>query len=229
MRYNRWAAWAALIPCFTASLVNAANLAPAPVTAARLAAAGNGRGAPACALCHGANGEGNALIGFPRLAGLPERYLTDQLENFATGRRSNVMMTPIARTLSVEERAATANFYAHLIGQSHSPASSPTTSDAPTTTTGETLAVRGRWSQGVPACAQCHGRTGQGVGDSFPALAAQPALYLENQLLAWQSGIRDPGPLGLMGAIAKKLSADDVTAVAIYLSALPPRTGDPAP
>lgn len=78
------------------------------------------------------------------------------------------------------------------------------------------MATRGRWLDELPACIQCHGGDGGGVGANFPPLVGQPASYISNQLRAWQNGQRDPGPLGLMGAVAKKLSERDVAAVAGY-------------
>ena len=72
----------------------------------------------------------------------------------------------------------------------------------------------------MPACAQCHGPGGTGVGEDFPPLAGQPAAYLAEQLRAWQSGGRHPGPLGLMETIARKLSAADIQAVSDYYAGL---------
>ena len=40
-----------------------------------------------CALCHGANGEGNESMGAPALAGQNDWYLLTQLENFMAGYR----------------------------------------------------------------------------------------------------------------------------------------------
>lgn len=183
---------------------------------ATIALQGNNRGAPACVICHGAQGEGIAQNGFPRLAGLNAGYLHAQLDAFAHGQRVNAMMTPVAQTLSVDERAAVAGYYAGLSG------SVSVGGDVPEmNSVGARLAVQGRWSQGLPACVQCHGSMGAGVGPAFPALAGQSALYLENQLRAWQQGTRPPGPLGLMKVIASKLSAADIQAVAAYFSTLP--------
>ena len=41
----------------------------------------------ACAPCHGAEGEGTDNAYFPRLAGKPAGYLSNQLHAFHTGRR----------------------------------------------------------------------------------------------------------------------------------------------
>ena len=177
---------------------------------------GNDRGAPACVICHGAQGEGIPANGFPRLAGLNAGYLHAQLDAFAHGQRVNAMMTPVAQTLNGDERAAVARYYAELSDSVSVGGPVPEMNSA-----GARLAVQGRWSQGLPACVQCHGAMGAGVGTIFPALAGQSALYLENQLRAWQQGTRAPGPLGLMKIIASKLSAADIHAVAAYFSALP--------
>lgn len=82
--------------------------------------------------------------------------------------------------------------------------------------TGAWLATRGRWSSGLPACAQCHGPGGLGVGETFPPLAGQPAAYISGQLHGWKTGARPPGPMALMPVIASKLSDADIAAVADY-------------
>lgn len=194
--------------------------APA-VNAAQIAGAGNGRGAPACASCHGVAGEGNAVVGFPRLAGLPAEYLQRQLAHFASGQRQNAMMTPIAKALSVEEVQALATYYGQMTRPAKITALAPAAPGTPVSNVGEQLANRGRWSDDVPACSSCHGEGGVGIGTRFPALAGQSSVYLVNQLKAWQTGTRNPGPLGLMGAIAKKLSDADIHAVADYFSQQP--------
>ncbi|MHB1592299.1 MAG: c-type cytochrome [Sulfuricella sp.] len=178
---------------------------------------GNDRGAPACVTCHGAHGEGIPANGFPRLAGLNAGYLQTQLDAFAKGQRANAMMTPIAQTLRGDEREAVARYYAGLSGSTTMTEPVPEMNSA-----GARLAIQGRWSQGLPACVQCHGAMGSGVGTAFPALAGQSSLYIENQLRAWQQGTRAPGPLGLMKVVASKLSAMDIQEVAAYFSEILP-------
>jgi cytochrome c553 len=199
-----------------ASFVLAAMANLALAEGAAIALHGNTRGAPACLACHGAQGEGIPENGFPRLAGLDAGYLRTQLDAFAQGRRVNAMMTPIAQTLSGDERVEVARYYAGSSGSASLAAPVPEMNSP-----GALLARQGRWSQGLPACIQCHGATGAGVGATFPALAGQSSVYLENQLRNWQRGTRGPGPLGLMKVVADKLSAADIQAVAAYFSALP--------
>ncbi len=128
-------------------------------------------------------------------------------------------MQPIAQALSAEQRIELAKFYASL----PQPVSAEDAEPNKAQDVGAWLATRGRWSEDVPACAQCHGPGGMGVGASFPPLAGQPAAYLEQQLKAWRTGDRPPGPLGLMQIVARKLSDADSKAVSDYYAQLPSR------
>src|SRR5699024_10005193 len=127
-------------------------------------------GAPPCLTCHGANGEGNAAAGFPRLAGLSAAYQSKQLHDFASGERGNPIMAPIANALSDQQIEALARYYAGLETVSG-------TVDAPQARleAGRELAVNGLWSDNLPACIACHGPGARGVGTEFPALAGQHA------------------------------------------------------
>ena len=188
----------------------------------------NGVGAAqACQTCHGAAGEGLAQAGFPRLAALGAPYFQRQLDAFADGSRVNAVMMPIAQALSVTDRAALSAYYAALpVPTSPATAVPAVAASAPAglhkpAGVGATLAISGRWADKLPACAQCHGPGGRGVGPDFPALTGQGALYLSNQLMAWKAGTRPPGPMGLMAVVAKKLSDAEVRAVADHFASLP--------
>ncbi len=190
----------------------AAPGAPAP-DAAAIFLHGLPPAVPACAICHGPQALGNAALGYPRLAGAPEAYLATQLADLAAGRRANVLMGPVAKQLSVAQQSALA---AYLAALPPPPVAVPAGPNA----LGETLALDGRDAGRLPACVSCHGPNGMGVGSTFPALAGQPAAYIEGQLHAWQDGKRPPGPLGLMPAIAKRLSNDEIVAVSEYFASL---------
>lgn len=189
----------------------------------QIATSGTAAGVPACSSCHGAHGEGAAA--FPRLAGTGRVYLLEQLNAFADGSRQNPIMQPFAQKLTPAERSAVASYFASLPAPLKAADKVPATpADA-----GGWLATRGRWSDQVPACAQCHGPGGTGVGANFPPLAGQPAEYIVTQLKAWQSGTRPPGPLALMPAIAKRLTEADMTSVSTYYAGLAaPAKTDPA-
>jgi cytochrome c553 len=188
-----------------------------------LARQGNGHGAAPCQSCHGTDGGGQAAAGFPRLAGLDADYLRKQLADYAEGTRANAVMQPIARALTADERAALASYYARLPAPAPPAASAPAAEGA-----GARLARRGRWSDRVPACEQCHGPGGVGVGAHFPPLAGQPAAYIQAQLLAWQQGSRRNDPLELMQHLSRALSAQDIQAVAQWFAAQPPAMGSGA-
>lgn len=185
---------------------------------ATIARQGNGHGVAPCMACHAADGGGQAAAGFPRLAGLPQAYLRKQLDDFANGSRSNATMQPVASALSDAERDALASYYSKL-PMPNTPAATPPSSD--TAQLAQMLAVRGRWSNGLPACEQCHGPGGVGVGEHFPPLAGQSSMYLSNELRAWQQGSRRNDPLQLMQTVASKLSDADIAAISAWYAAQP--------
>ena len=187
-------------------------------TGEQLAKSGNAAGAPACVTCHGPAGQGQGAAGFPRLAGLNADYFAAQLRGFHDGTRANPIMGPIAKLLTVADGRALADYYAALPAVDATGDAAASTS---TVTSGESLAKNGDWKNGVPACAQCHGAAGLGVGAAFPQIAGQSVVYLSNQLNAWKAGTRKNDPMGLMHGIALKLSAADVSAVAAYYARLP--------
>lgn len=209
-------------------LISIASASGWAVDPATIAQRGTGQ-AMACASCHGKDGGGQALFprladgggetSFPRLAGMNSAYLLKQLQDFADGRRSNAVMQPIATTLSPADRTAMANYYAALpIPAALAGAAQVAAADgAP----GARLATRGQWSQGVPACVQCHGPGGVGVGDHFPAIAGQPAGYLAAQLTAWRSGTRKNDPLELMRHLARRLTDAEIKAVSEWFARQP--------
>lgn len=188
------------------------------VDAAAIATSGTAAGAPACSSCHGAGGEGQAAAGFPRLAGLPSGYILHQLDSFVDGARKSDVMTPVAQALSPDERKALAAFYAAMTVPG--PTQASVAGDAKLIDAGNRLAGEGRWSDGVPACGQCHGPAGQGVGQAFPPLAGQSAAYLSAQLKAWKAGTRHNDPLKLMAGLVTHLSDDDIAAVSAYYASL---------
>ena len=50
------------------------------------------------------------------------------------------------------------------------------------------------------------------------------AGYIEAQLKAWQAGTRKNDPQDLMGTIARRMSDEDIRAVAAWLSTQPPQS-----
>ncbi|HET6587937.1 MAG TPA: c-type cytochrome [Oleiagrimonas sp.] len=190
----------------------------APQDAATIARQGNGKGAPPCMACHGADGGGQAAAGFPRLAGLNAAYLERQLDSFAEGSRVDPTMNPVAKALTEDERKALAEYYSKLPIPAVAARGAATPPDDPL---GKKLAERGRWIEQVPGCVQCHGPHGVGVGEHFPPLAGQPAAYIAKQLHAWKQGKRRNDPLDLMKHVASALNDKDIQAVSTWFAAQP--------
>ena len=198
------------------ALISIASTRAWAVDPATIAQQGTGQTA-ACASCHGKDGGGQAS--FPRLAGMNATYLLKQLQDFSSGSRDNAVMKPIANALSAADRSAMANYYAALpIPAALAGAAQSAAAD---NSPGERLATRGRWSKGVPACVQCHGPGGVGVGDNFPAIAGQPAGYIAAQLQAWQKGTRKNDPLELMRHLSNSLTEDEIKAVSEWFARQP--------
>ena len=210
------------LPVFASSLIVALAWLPPMATAtdaAAIAVQGIGKGAPACMACHGADGGGQPAAGFPRLASLNAAYLQKQLDDFASGTRDNAVMKPVATALNEAERKALGDYYSKM--PIPAALAKSTTPMPAADSVGALLATRGRWSQQVPACKQCHAPGGVGVGANFPPLAGQSAAYIEHQLHAWKRGSRHNDPLELMQHISKALNDDDITAVATWYAAQP--------
>jgi cytochrome c553 len=181
----------------------------------QIANSGAPNGVAACASCHGAQGEGIAASSFPRIAGQPKNYLAKQLMNYASGSRNNPIMTPIAKTLTPEQIGAVSAYYATLAPASA--AAAKTASQA--MQRGQVLANVGDETIGVQACVNCHGPGGTGEPPNYPYLAAQYEVYLSAQLKEWKSGARQTDPSLQMQTIAKRLSDNDIAAVAAYFAA----------
>jgi len=197
--------------------------AGAATSAAGIVHQGNGKGAAPCMACHGVDGGGMAVNGYPRLAGLDAAYIQRQLDDFANGTRANPVMQPNAGALSEDERVQLAKYYSMLPVPAHA------TTTPPADDIGAKLAKRGDWSRKLPACVQCHAPGGVGVGANFPPLAGQSAAYIASQLRAWRQGTRHNDPLQLMQHVAQQLTPREIDAVAAWFAAqpLPAREGTP--
>lgn len=169
---------------------------------------GDGGAANACVTCHGFAGQGDGAE-TPRLAGLDQGYLHRQLDDYARGRRGHKPMHAIAEALSAEDRAKVSAYYAALpyAGSAAAPSSDPV---------GRALYLRGDPSRGLPSCASCHGRNGEGLGAGNPSLAGQSAIFIATQLRNWRDGYRYGEALGQMTRVSRLLAPGEVDRVAAY-------------
>ena len=169
-----------------------------------------------CARCHGYDGgtDGGA---FPLIGGLPEAYLRDTLQAFASGTRQSGIMRFAAAGLTP---SAIARVSAHYAGQ-RPPAAEPGERVAGLLAHGEKIATEGLPDRRVPACGRCHADR-PGRNPAFPELDGQAAWYLEEQLHLFKAGSRGGGPYArLMAKVVPGLAPEDIEAIAAYYASLP--------
>ena len=170
----------------------------------------------ACVACHGQEGRATNQGYFPRIAGKPAGYLYNQLVNFRDGRRHNATMAYLVDHMSDAYLREIAEYFAQLDLPYPPP---QTTGAAPgVLARGEQLVRHGDPQRGIPACAQCHGAAMTGVQPAMPGLLGLPRDYLLAQFGAWRSGLRRAAAPDCMGEIARRMSGEDVTAAATWLS-----------
>ena len=194
-----------------------------PNHGAIIVAQGTAAGAPACAQCHAFTGSSDSSGAFPRVAGQSAFYLRRQLHDFASGVRSNAIMSPIARALSSEDVVDVAAYYAKSEAQFPPLASG----DPILIKQGKELAEAGDSAKGIPGCVVCHGADGTGDSPTIPYLAGQYAHYTASQLQMWQRGFRRNSPTTMM-LFAKLLDDRAIAALAAYYQQLAPSASPPA-
>ena len=165
-----------------------------------------------CQECHGEAGQGTADH-YPRLAGQWSAYLRKQLGDFQSGARKNEIMTAMASELSPQDIADIAAYFSAAPAAAGRP--------GPASARGEALFRRGDPARALPACASCHGLAAEGAqgagdaeGDPVPVLAGQSEIYLANQLFNWKVEDRHNSEGGVMNAVARALSAEEIDALA---------------
>jgi cytochrome c553 len=174
-----------------------------------------------CKNCHGSSGQG--LQGYyiaPRIAGQQLQYLENQFKAIRLHTRDDPpakqFMWPAMGSVLPEQRSAVAQYYSRLDAR---PAA-----DGPRglVSAGKKIFEEGVPEASVPACTACHGQDAKGT-DEFPRLAGQLYTYTVAQLKGWGKGYRSkssisPSESNIMLPIATAMSAEQIAAVAAYLS-----------
>ena len=172
--------------------------------------------AAVCGACHGPDGNSMAP-NFPKLAGQGERYLTKQLHDIKSGKRTVLEMTGLLTNLSDQDLADIAAYFASQKG-------SVGAADPKVVARGEALFRGGDLAKGMPACTGCHSPNGAGnAAAGFPHLGGQHAQYIAKQLTDFrkeEGGRNNDGDTKPMQSIAKKLSDEDIAAVSSYIQGL---------
>ena len=171
-----------------------------------------GRGATLaqrCAICHGPQGVSDANS--PNLAGQFAAVTYKELNDFKTGARVNVVMSPFAANLSNQDMLDIAAYYSYLprVPSNHLDAGIA----APP------VVVTGAPMRNVPPCGSCHGDIDNKAGS--PWLGGQSAVYIKAQLQAFAKGTRRNDISQQMRNIARQMTAEEIDQVARYYEAQP--------
>lgn len=177
----------------------------------------------ACVACHGKQGQASADGYFPRIAGKPSGYLYNQLINFREGRRRYPAMTYLVAHLSDDYLREMSDYFAAL----HPPYSAPTVPKASlqALARGRQLALDGDRVRNIPACVSCHGASLSGVLPAIPGLLGLPPDYIAAQFGAWRTGARQAAKPDCMLDVSRRMTADDIGAVAAWLASQPVPAG----
>jgi len=186
-----------------------------------------------CAGCHGE--DGNSMVStFPKLAGQHASYLVNQLQAFKAGSRNAPMMAPLAMGLDPQSVQDIATFYStQKITANSLPIldnDDDDDEDAPSPeenaqklealmALGSDLYRNGNLKSEVSACIACHGPYGGGNKfAAFPRLQGQHADYLIKALTDFKQGTRSNTADNMMHMIAKKMTDEEIKAVAYHIS-----------
>jgi cytochrome c553 len=176
------------------------------------------RGATKVQMCIGCHG----IVGYqadfpqvykvPKIAGQDAKYIGAALTAYRSGDRKHPTMRSVAASLTDQDIADIAAYYAKL-GQPDGPVPA-----APAERTPDAIRAK------VATCIACHGTNFSTPTDgTIPRLAGQHADYLSIALRAYQV---DGNPHfgranAVMGAMSKPLTARDIDQISDYLAALP--------
>lgn len=166
-----------------------------------------------CAACHGVDGT-SVNPEWPNLAGQHPSYFDGQARAFRGGQRENMLMTPMAATLTDEDIADLAAYFAAqpIRGGEADPARLKL---------GQRVYRTGKPDLHVMACAGCHGPAGRGIlPAAFPSIQGQHATYVAAQLRAYRSGSRTTDPNQMMRNVAATLTDEEIDAVASFVQGL---------
>lgn len=179
-----------------------------------------------CIICHRDADLIDRDAYFPRIAGKPAGYLYNQLRNFRDGRRFYQPMAILLENLSDEYMREIAEYFADQPYTHPEPVVPALSPDE--TKSVETLMYSGDPERDLPACSACHGEALMGMQPAIPGLLGLPHAYLAAQFGGWRNGGIMRGQIpDCMSEIAKKLTQEEVNALALWLPGLPV-SGQPA-
>jgi cytochrome c553 len=173
-----------------------------------------------CVTCHGQRGQGTNDGYFPRIAGKPAGYLYNQLLAFRNGTREYPPMNYLVAYLPEPYLREIAEYFADeqppLAQQEVTPA------DPAMLARGQQLVTKGDPAKVIPACSTCHGDRLTGMEPGIPGLVGLRPTYIIAQLTRWQVGDRHAIEPDCMKRVSVRLSNEDISAVAAWISRVEP-------
>jgi cytochrome c553 len=191
-----------LVGAASAAIIAVHGLGPA--AAAQDPTAGRTQAA-VCAACHGPDGNSSQPL-YPALAGQTARYIYLQLKDFKEGRRSDSLMSPMAKNLSQQDMFDLAAYFS---AQQRRPLDFKADPKR---------VARGEQKVAETLCTMCHlgGMMGQ---NEIPRVAGQHYEYVVKQLKDFKEG-RRTNDAGNMSSVSKTISDEDIINLGHYLANL---------
>jgi len=155
-----------------------------------------------CLGCHGIDGYRNAYPSYrvPKLGGQKAAYLEIALKGYREDKRTHPTMTGQASSLSDQDIANVAAYFASVGGGTVAAGGS-----------------KGASFDKAQACTACHGQNGVSVNALWPTLAGQHEDYLLRALSGYRDGSRSEP---VMSAQAALIAEEDVALLAKYFAGL---------
>ena len=151
-----------------------------------------------CLGCHGIEGYKNAypMYSVPKLEGQRPEYLAAALHEYKSGDREHLTMHSQASTLSDQDIADIAAYFAGkpLVSQGKAAGTPP---------------------QAATLCVSCHGQDGVAIAPAYPSLAGQHQDYIARAIDEYRKGGRK-NPI--MKGFAAQLKDEDIQVIAEYFS-----------
>jgi cytochrome c553 len=206
-----FAAASALSAAFVTPEVAAQAAAPPPPLIPLALEGDAARGAvlaETCKGCHGVPGSHNAYPSYyvPKLGGQNGDYIEIALQGYRRGTRSHPTMQAQASSLTDQDIADIAAYFAAWAGE---PETGKSSASAEVVDEGKRKAT---------ACLQCHGEAGVAAAKQWPNLGGQHFSYLEQALSQYKTGQRVDM---LMAQQVAALDEATIAELAAYFSAQP--------
>ena len=173
-----------------------------------------------CVACHGLTGNSHE-DSWPKIAGLHKNYIEKQLLDFQLNRRHNEEMKGILQHNYTHDDMLTLAQYFSRQDMSASPLidGDKKENSLINMTLGKEIYEGKRIEYGIPACAACHGKDGEGdANGKFPRLKGQHQRYLVKQMVLFRSKERANDSPPMMRNISMMMDDEDIESVAAYIA-----------